>query len=225
MAKPVSAEELQLRKRARRRLVGALVLVAAVAAILPMVLDSEPRPTSREVNIQIPSPDAKGGFVSKVVPLPAGKSSDAVKGAKPAGDIAVVDAPPSQTPEKVVATAPEKPKDVPAVPATKPKPDPVSAKATPPKAAPPQVAEAPAAIKPAPGTFFIQVIALVEADKAKEVQQKIIDAGMRSYTEVVAAAVGKVTRVRAGPFASRDEAEQARTKLKGLGFEGNVAAH
>ena len=68
MAKPVSEEELQLKKRARRRLVGAVALVAAVAVVLPMVLDSEPKPTSQEINIQIPSPDAKG-FTSKVVPL------------------------------------------------------------------------------------------------------------------------------------------------------------
>ena len=35
MARPVSDEELQLKKRARRRLVGAIVLVTAVAVILP----------------------------------------------------------------------------------------------------------------------------------------------------------------------------------------------
>ena len=40
MARPISDEELQLKKRARRRLVGAIVLVTAVAVVLPMVLDS-----------------------------------------------------------------------------------------------------------------------------------------------------------------------------------------
>ncbi len=58
MAKAVSDEELQLKKRARRRLVGAIVLVTAVAVVLPMVLDSEPRPSSQSIEIQIPSPDA-----------------------------------------------------------------------------------------------------------------------------------------------------------------------
>ena len=64
MARPISDEELQLKKRARRRLVGAIVLVTAVAVVLPMVLDSEPRPVSQNINIQIPSPDS-GEFTPK----------------------------------------------------------------------------------------------------------------------------------------------------------------
>ena len=64
MARPISDEELQLKKRARRRLVGAIVLVTAVAVVLPMVLDSEPRPVSQNVDIQIPSPDS-GEFKPK----------------------------------------------------------------------------------------------------------------------------------------------------------------
>ena len=66
MARPISDEELQLKKRARRRLVGAIVLVTAVAVILPMVLDSEPKPVSQNVDIQIPPPDA-GEFKPKGV--------------------------------------------------------------------------------------------------------------------------------------------------------------
>lgn len=194
MAKPVSEEELQLKKRARRRLIGAIVLVAAVAAILPMVLDTDPKPTSQEINIQIPSPDAKGGFAAKVVPLPAPEGKSAVT---PKPEIA---APP-------VAQAPEAQKE-----ASAPKPDPEKA----PEKAPP--------LKPGPGTFFIQVIALSDAGKAQQVRQKIIDAGIVSYIEVVAAGAGKVTRVRAGPFATRDEAERARAQLAALGLEGKVAA-
>ena len=201
MAKPVSEEELQLRKRARRRLIGAIVLVTAVAALLPMVLDSEPKPTSQEINIQIPSPDAKGGFAAKVVPVPA-----------PAGKVAS-----TAKPEAKVPAAPDDPK----VPAVTPAP---TALAKPPEKAAEKSPEKSAAPKPGPGTFFIQVIALAEADKAKQVQQQIVDAGIRSYTEVVAAGNGKVTRVRAGPFATREEAEQARAQLATVGLEGKVAA-
>ena len=194
MAKPVSEEELQLKKRARRRLIGAIVLVAAVAAILPMVLDTDPKPTSQEINIQIPSPDAKGGFTSKVVPLPAPQGKSAVT-------------PKPEATAQPAAQAPEAQKETSA-----PRPDPEKI----PEKAPP--------LKPGPGTFFIQVTALSDAGRAKQEQQKIIDAGIVSYVEVVAAGAGKVTRVRAGPFATRDEAERARAQLAAIGLEGKVAA-
>ena len=58
MAKTVSEEETQLRKRARRRLVGSITLVIAAVVILPMVLDSKPEQRIEEIDIRIPSEDA-----------------------------------------------------------------------------------------------------------------------------------------------------------------------
>jgi DedD protein len=78
-------------------------------------------------------------------------------------------------------------------------------------------------VTPKAGTFFIQVTALADAEKAKLVQLKIIDAGILSYTQEVPAGKGTVTRVRAGPFATREDAEKAREKLQGIGLEGKVA--
>jgi len=46
MARAISDEELQIKRRARRRLIGAIVLVIAIVVVLPMVLDSEPRVSS-----------------------------------------------------------------------------------------------------------------------------------------------------------------------------------
>src|SRR6187549_3688981 len=86
MARPISDEELQLKKRARRRLVGAIVLVTAVAVVLPMVLDSEPKPVGQNVDIQIPSPDSgdfkpKASAPIRIAPEAALKASDpATKG-------------------------------------------------------------------------------------------------------------------------------------------------
>lgn len=51
------------KKRARRRLVGAIALALAVAVGLPMLLDSEPKPIASDIAIQIPSRD-------KAPPLP-----------------------------------------------------------------------------------------------------------------------------------------------------------
>ena len=47
------------KKRARRRLIGAVALVLAVVIVLPMILDSEPRPLADDIAIQIPSKDGK----------------------------------------------------------------------------------------------------------------------------------------------------------------------
>jgi DedD protein len=43
------------KKRARRRLVGAIALVLAAVIGLPMILDSEPKPLGDDINIKIPS--------------------------------------------------------------------------------------------------------------------------------------------------------------------------
>jgi len=74
MARPISDEELQLKKRARRRLVGAIVLVSAVAVILPMVLDSEPKALNQKVDIQIPTNER----ADKAKPAAAAPTTEAV---------------------------------------------------------------------------------------------------------------------------------------------------
>src|SRR5688572_25912301 len=45
------------KKRARRRLVGAIALVLAAVIGLPMILDSEPKPLATDISIDIPSKD------------------------------------------------------------------------------------------------------------------------------------------------------------------------
>ena len=50
-ADPVLPEK----KRARRRLIGAVALVLAAVIGLPMVLDSEPKPLAQDIDIKIPS--------------------------------------------------------------------------------------------------------------------------------------------------------------------------
>lgn len=237
MAKPVSEEELQLKKRARRRLIGAIALVAAVAAVLPMVLDSEPKPTSKDINVQIPSPDTKSAFPSGSKSVPTRPETAApAKSEKKAADATTAKPLAAEKPAPAImdnpndaALTPRLTRDkaaVPAQPAAKALEK--SAEKAPAKAAektPDKAAEKTTVPKAGPGAFFIQVVALSEPDKAQQVQRQIVGAGVRSYTEVVPAGAGKVTRVRAGPFATRDEAEKAQTKLQGIGLEGKVAAY
>jgi DedD protein len=67
------------KKRARRRLVGAIALALAVAVGLPMLLDSEPKPLAGDIAIEIPSKDKAG-------PLPMPSDPDARPDAVAAAD-------------------------------------------------------------------------------------------------------------------------------------------
>lgn len=67
-AKHSEDRALDLKKRARRRLVGAIALVLLMLALLPMVLDDKHnRSMPQEIAISIPSQD-DAGFSNKVIP-------------------------------------------------------------------------------------------------------------------------------------------------------------
>ena len=86
--------------------------------------------------------------------------------------------------------------------------------------------DAPAAVAKAgdakPGKFVVQVAALASADKVNELRGKLTHAGITSYTQKVATASGERIRIRVGPFASKDEAEQMRARLGKLGLSGTL---
>jgi len=222
MARPLSDEELQLRKRARRRLIGAIALVTAVAVVLPMVLDSEPRPVSQDVNIKIPATDS-GGFTSKVTPAPQLKpapqlqTAPATAAVKQSGTTAAATEPAAAAAKHEAVVSTEKPPaEKPAAPAEPPAPAKSPAKAVAAKEPAGKIAKAPN------GHFVVQVAALSDAEKAKQMRQQISGAGIKSYTEVVKTVKGDVTRVRAGPFATREAAEKVQKQLKAIGLEGKV---
>ena len=189
-----------LKRRGRRRLVGAVALVLAAVIVLPMVFDSEPRTSAPPVSVRIPGEDDTP-FAPKL-PARAPEKKEAVK---PPEKKDVVK-PPEQ---KVAAKPPEK--EIPKIVDKK-------AVAKAPSAA--ERARAEAAL--AGQQFFVPVGAYANP---QAVLARLAEAKLPYYTEELAIATGKVTRVRAGPFASRGAAEKAAEKLKGLGLKpGNVAA-
>lgn len=135
MAQPVTDDELQLRKRARRRLVGAIVLVLLVVVFLPMVLDHEPKPLGPTVAITIPPQDsAESKFPEQSPAAPAATAPNGVAGspgtvpapAAPAAGLSEAKPPeppvvPSQMPPLVpAASAPTVPASTAKAVATKP---------------------------------------------------------------------------------------------------------
>jgi DedD protein len=211
MAKSISEEELQLRKRARRRLIGAIALVIIVAVFLPLVLDHEPRSVSQDVSVQMPpAPDARPATAKPAPVAPAPVKTDAAR----SSESAAASAPPApSTAPGPVVDSEAAPDPAPAATETAPKAQ------TKPDAAPASPEHAPAATG-----YVVQVAALSDTAKARQIQKQIAATGLKSYTEVVPTKNGNVTRVRAGPFASRESAEKARDRLKKLGLNASVVA-
>jgi DedD protein len=91
------------------------------------------------------------------------------------------------------------------------------------KPVPKPVAESPREKESGGEGFVVQVAALTDADKAKMLRSRISESGLRAYTEVVKTARGDVTRVRVGPYASKEAAQKAADELRKLGLSGVVA--
>jgi len=96
MAKNQTDDELNLRRKARRRLIGAVALTLAVVVILPMVLDSEPNISGKDIDLSIPDPNRAGKFipredVSVVASSSAGSAVAAVHAPDTTKSIAVPD--------------------------------------------------------------------------------------------------------------------------------------
>lgn len=219
---------LTQKKRARRRLVGALVLGVVAAIVLPLVLDSEPRQTITDVQIEIPPRDA---------PLPP-KADEPVASpaASPAAPAAESTPPPAAaegSPRAAGAVDKEpgagpKATDAPK-PVEPPKPAPTAKKPPAPAEAPRASAPASTQEVPAPATatradarFALQLGAFANAGSARAQADKARKAGVRVYTETVQTAQGARTRVRVGPYPTREAADQARAKLKLIGVESTV---
>lgn len=106
-AKPVDPV-LPEKKRARRRLVGAVALVLALIIGLPMVLDSEPKPVADDIVIQIPSKEVPENRARIRRPVPS--SSISPNGLDPAEE--VIEMPPSLKPSSLSASAAQAPTSV-----------------------------------------------------------------------------------------------------------------
>lgn len=193
---------LDLRRRARRRLIGAIALVLALVIVPPWIMDLEPRPVTTDLKVEIPPQDTN----RLKPPAAVGKTPDVVAApVKPDAPL-VAEAKPPSTP------SPETPKTE--APKAAAKAD-VDARAAP--AAKGADAKRAEAILNADG-FVVQLGVFADRENAKKLEARLAKAGVKHYTESVAVAGGDQTRVRAGPYPTREAAEQAREQLKGIGL-------
>jgi DedD protein len=83
-------------------------------------------------------------------------------------------------------------------------------------------APAPAASDGKPARFVVQAGAYTDAATLREARQKVEKLGLKTYTQVIETDSGARTRVRVGPFDSREEAENAAARIKSSGLAANI---
>jgi DedD protein len=217
-----------LRARARHRLIGASALLLAVAIVVPMLLDPSPRPVSENIPIDIPSERTPFAPRLSLPPMPA------VDADAPPPDLAPVAPPAKAEPKPADVRAETRTEAKAAVPAEpKPPAEPKAAAKSPAStdgAKPSKVEtarkapEPPAAAAPASrgGKFAVQAAAPASEKSARELVERLKKSGFTTYTEKVETKDGVRHRVRIGPYATLEDAEQARARLKAQGITGNL---
>lgn len=243
--------QLLLKKRARRRLVGAVFFASVVAIVLPLIMDNEPPRQVQDVEIRIPGQDEKAfapkfatAPVERPEPAPAPVASAPVRTevtaeapAKPTARVISVDGDkaPASVPDKPVRAAEkpaekvaekpvDKPAEKPAAKQDKPVEKPV-AKSDDAKRAAAILAGGDNKLAPkAGGEYLVLIGAFSNEANVSNLKSKLGEQGIKTFSEALETPQGKKTRVRAGPFPSREAAEKALEKMQRIGVSGVVAA-
>ncbi len=233
-----SEQELQFKKRARRRLVGAIGLVLLMITILPLLLkDKTEQAASKDILISIPSQDAQlnnqsieekhnqenSASLANTQPQDAAVSNPnsndkPLEEAKSAVLPTVESAAPVAQSDKVAAkpieaqAVSENQKNQKQKEDTKPQSIDASNKAD----------ELAPIATPVVEIYFVQIGIFSDPENVKQMQSKLSTKGLKSSTELIDTAKGKKTRLRVGAFTSRKDAESALLKVKTLGLAGMV---
>ncbi len=205
------------RTRARRRLIGAVVLVGVGIIGFPLIFETQPRPIAVDIPIEIPARDS-------VPPLKLPTAEDAVAAAPRAASAVLAEAPTPVEAALPAAKPPAEPSSAarPAAPAADLEAEARRAQALldgkPVAMAPP----APAASVAKAPRFVVQAGAYTDAAALREARQKVERLGLKTYTQVIQTDSGARTRVRVGPFDTREEADKAAARIKSSGLAANV---
>ena len=194
-------QELNLKKRARRRLVGAIALVLMMIIVLPMILKDRVASSPQDkITISLPgeqqtiTPVAPSDFDSSIVP------TEPVTPALPSTE---TNEPTAQTVDPEAAAAkPEKPAPV--------------------NEAPPKVPNKPK--DEAKHHFYVQIGVFSDEANVKQLQGKLSDLGYKSQTEKIDTEKGKKIRLKTQLFADRNEAAIALENIKDSGLTGMVVS-
>jgi DedD protein len=226
----------EARNRARRRLIGAVVLLAVGIIGFPLLFETAPRPIPVNIPIEIPRKDGQpplpaplpsllpslppaatpppGGAVITESPAEAGTEAPSPPAASAAAGSA-----PASAPVRAAAAAAQRASAAAKVDdGQRARALLEGASVAKPASSAPQVRASDAQA----GRFVVQVGAYTDAAALRDARQKVEKLGMKTYTQVIETDAGKRTRVRVGPFATREEAAAAGQALKAAGLPANI---
>ncbi|MFN5404587.1 MAG: SPOR domain-containing protein [Burkholderiales bacterium] len=235
-----------IRKRARHRLMGSVVLVLGAVVGLPLLFDSQPRPVAIDTPIVIPdrnqiSPLSATAGSAKTGAIKEGLAQDQViaagqtgaaksavtnsAGLDPHEEVVPKDSKPEAKAEAKLEPKSELKAEAKSEPNSEPKSEPKSENKPDAK----EAAKAKALLdgKEAPNSgdavrSVVQVGAYADLAKAKEARAKLESAGFKTYTQEIDTKDGKRIRVRVGPFATKEEAEKTAEKIRKLNLQASV---
>ena len=215
-------QELQFKKRARRRLVGSIALVVLMIIILPMILEdrtAQAPKTPLNVSMAVQPSEQIESSIEPFAPDTLASDNSHSQ------DTEV----PSTLSEPVQGTTPEETqqqlsaiKNVPAI--NNDLANPVSPNT---KTASPIKTVSDASKKEAvnqdvnkkiAAQYFIKIGVFSDLNNVKRIQAKLSLAGLESYTESIDVPNGKSTRLLVGDYQTKSEAEDKLSKIKSLGY-------
>ncbi|WP_018149926.1 SPOR domain-containing protein [Leeia oryzae] len=254
----LNEEQQLLKRRARRRLVGAIALVLLMVIVLPMVLDTQPKANNQDVKIEIPDQNANS------LPALATPANEAPASSDDVSTVAAVSAPTQSVTAEIPKETQDSTASVPADKAAtkglkeaadkqaqldaekqrqlklaqdKQKQQDDAKKAAELKKqqealnaladkqqTPPAKADA-AKSEQQKKPYVVQFAALNDGSKAKDLLQKLSGHGIRAFVVTVHTDKGEFSKVRAGPYASKDEADYVRKKAEAAGLPAIIVTN
>ncbi len=228
-----------VRRRARHRLIGAVVLVLVAVIGFPLLFDAQPRPVAVDTPIVIPERQAAAPLLGAAsVPPEQAPAKPLLPAPEPVTPQASLDAREEVVPSEKEKTAEKAAEKVAEKPAEKAPAAKEEAKASPPAKSDKPEKPSPAATAKeeaskaqalldgkadaATARFIIQAGAFSDAAKVREVRRKLEQAGFKTYTQVVEKDGKSSTRIRVGPFASREEADKVVARIRKLDLQASV---
>lgn len=212
MQKDQIDQGLSFKKRARRRLVGAIALVLLMVIILPMLLEDREQGVQQE-DVEIVMPDDSMQLSEPDVTLGLGAEESVIKTAGAPTATEVVALPKV----KVQTEKPEQPeaKQVAKVEPKKAEVKPQVKKAAVKKSTQPKKATA-------SNKYYVQIGVFSDPSNIKKLQAKLDGLGYKSLTEKLTSETGVKTRLRTESFIGRNEASIALENIKDAGLAGMV---